>query len=481
MSDKFQTLNHTPFTPFSESVGLYAPGFIGITPYEFTGWRDETISWKKTCYLHAGLNPLNTYKLKGPDVIEFLSKVCVTNVSNFPVGGIKHGVMCNEQGKIMVDGVMIRTGEDEVITYCMMPILPFALCSGKYGKYNIEGTELTGQVFLFQVAGPVSIDVLEAVCGQSLRELKFLRTIVATIAGKPVRICRVGMAGTLAYEVHGASQDAHSVYHAIYETGLPFGLRRLGSRCYPMNHSENGFPQWGFHFLTPTLEDEDLVNYLEKDPQGENWIQMYRGVSLRGSAADDINHFYHSPHELGWDKMIKFDHDFVGRSALERIAAENRSKVVSLEWDLEDIADVYISQFRDEQPYKYIEEPNEPNAFEKPVNPETESSIFLSEDASFGTARTGIVTTKDKVINANGEMIGTSFGRQSSAYFHRMISICSLDTAYTELGTEVMVLWGEPGNRQKKIRAKVARYPYNNVLRNESTDVTALPKAQPQK
>ncbi|EHL08449.1 hypothetical protein HMPREF0322_00761 [Desulfitobacterium hafniense DP7] len=71
--------------------------------------------------------------------------------------------------------------------------------------------------------------------------------------------------------------------------------------------------------------------------------------------------------------------------------------------------------------------------------------------------------------------------RQNSAYFHRMISICCLDTAYTELGTEVLVLWGEPGTRQKKIRAKVARYPYNNVLRNESTDVAALPKAQPLK
>lgn len=78
-------------------------------------------------------------------------------------------------------------------------------------------------------------------------------------------------------------------------------------------------------------------------------------------------------------------------------------------------------------------------------------------------------------------MIGISFGRQNSAYFHRMISICCLDTAYTEIGTEVMVIWGNPGTRQKNIRAKVVRFPYNNILRNESTDVTTLPKVQPQK
>ena len=62
-----------------------------------------------------------------------------------------------------------------------------------------------------------------------------------------------------------------------------------------------------------------------------------------------------------------------------------------------------------------------------------------------------------------------------------MISLCCLDTPYTKLGTEVFVVWGEPGTRQKKIRAKVARFPYNNVLRNETTDVKTLPKAQPLK
>lgn len=157
--------------------------------------------------------------------------------------------------------------------------------------------------------------------------------------------------------------------------------------------------------------------------------------------------------------MIKFDREFVGKEALEKIAAENKRQIVTLEWNNEDIADVFISQFRDGEPYKYIDTPTDRN---------------LWPDFSMSTPR-------DRVINEKGEMIGLSFGRQNSAYFQRMISICSLDTAYVELGTEVTIIWGEPGTRQKKIRAKVARFPYNNVLRNVSTDVTKLPKAQPQK
>lgn len=457
MNKELQTLNHTPFAPVPDSASLYAPAFVGISPYEFTNWRDETTSWKKTCYLHAGLNPTDTLKLKGPDVIKFLSRVCVTNFNKFPIGMIKHGVCCDEQGRIMQDGVIIRTGEDEVITYWMVPVLNYALDTEKYGKFEVEQEFLTGKVFLYQIGGPISIDVLEEACGQSLRDLKFLRSMDATIAGKAVRICRIGMAGTISYEVHGAIEDAHEVYDAIYETGLPFGIRRLGSHCYPMNHSENGFPQFGVHFVEPRIDDKHIMDYMESTPGMEFWAMHSKANQHRGSASDDINNYYHNPFEFGWGKMIKFDHEFVGKDALEKIATENKRHMVTLEWNVDDIADVFASQFKDGEPYKYID---------KPTDMDFWPDFSMSVD-------------HDKVINENGDVIGLSFGRQNSAYFQRMISICCLDVEYTELGTEVMVVWGEPGTRQKNIRAKVTRFPYNNILRNESTDVTKLSKVLP--
>lgn len=458
MSMEFETLNYTPFAPLAEDAALYAHAFIGYSPYEFTNWRDETISWKETCYLHTGLNPTDTMILRGPDIIPFLSRVCATNFTKFPVGMIKHGLICNEEGQIVQDGVLMRTAEDEVVSYWMVPVLNYALDSGKYGKFDVQLEYVTGKVFLFQIGGPVSIDVVEAACGQSLRDLKFLRHREGTIAGKPVRICRLGMAGTLAYEVHGAIEDVSAVYNALYEAGKPYGIRRLGSHCYPMNHAENGFPQFAVHFLEPRHKDKDLVAYMENTPGMEFWANFNKApLQLCGSAGDDINNFFHNPYEFGWGKMIKFDHEFIGKAALEKLAAEDKRRMVTLEWNAEDVADVFASQFRDEEPYKYIEQPTD---------------LDFWPDMSF-------VMTHHKVLDEAGGVIGLSFGRQNSAYFHRMISICCLDTPYTELGTDVTVLWGNPGQRQKKIRAKVARFPYNNVMRNEKTDVAELPKAQP--
>lgn len=455
MKEQFETLDFTPFCPKPEHASLYAPAFVGVSAYEYTNWRDETVSWKTTAYLHAGLNPTDTYRLKGPDVIKFLSRICATNFDVFPVGRIKHGLVCDEKGRIVQDGVLLRTAEDEVMTYWMVPMLNFALESGKYGKFDVEGEFLTGKVFLFQIGGPVSIDIVERASGKDLRDLKFLRSIEAEIDGKPVRILRIGMSGTLGYEVHGAIEDAHDVYNALYDAGKPLGLRRLGSHCYPMNHSENGFPQFGVHFLEPKSEDEDLMNYLKSTPGMEFQLFAAGPMNPHGSASDDVQLFYHDPYELGWGKMIRFDHEFIGKEALERIKEKNKRQMVTLEWNVEDIADVFASQFRDEEPYKYIENPT---------------------DLNFWPDFSGTIS-HDRILNNNGETIGTTFGRQNSAYFHRMISIGCLDAEYTELGTEVFVLWGEPGKRQKKIRAKVVRFPYNNILRNETTDVAALPKA----
>ena len=78
----------------------------------------------------------------------------------------------------------------------------------------------------------------------------------------------------------------------------------------------------------------------------------------------------------------------------------------------------------------------------------------------------------DYVVDADGNKIGTSFGRQNACYFSHMISIGCIDPAFAEEGTEVYVLWGNPGQRQKKIRAKIARYPYNNVMRSDATDMS---------
>ncbi len=334
---------HSPFVPYDPNgPDLYlTSGFTYLVPWEYTGWRDETMSWKETCYIHGNLNPSPTFRFKGRGAIKFISENFVNTVAKFPVGTGKHGIMCNEEGLVMHDGIILRLGEDEFITYWMSPYVVYALMKG---GYDAVGEDLTMKVFLFQVAGPRSLEVLETACGECLHDIEFMHHRMSRIDGADVRILRVGMAGTLAYEVHGVIKDAHPVYGAILKAGEQYGIRRLGHHAYMMNHTEDGFPQAYYHFPYPWDEDKGFAAFLDS-------IGFYiRFRKFAGSMGPDRRLRYRNPVELGWGSMIKFDHDFVGRKALEREVANPHRNMVTLQWNVEDIMDVYASQFKPVSP-----------------------------------------------------------------------------------------------------------------------------------
>jgi glycine cleavage system aminomethyltransferase T len=155
--------------------------------------------------------------------------------------------------------------------------------------------------------------------------------------------------------------------------------------------------------------------------------------------------------EIGFGNAIKFDHDFVGRAALEKEIAKPKRLMVTLIWNPEDVLDVLRSQFEDEVPYQHME---------------------LVEDLSIVNG--SLEDHADQVL-VHGKLVGVSSGRMFSPKYRKMISIASIDTQLKAPGTEVTVLWGDPGRRQKKIRCIVAEYPIISENRNEKRGVEDIP------
>jgi hypothetical protein len=68
-----------------------------------------------------------------------------------------------------------------------------------------------------------------------------------------------------------------------------------------------------------------------------------------------------------------------------------------------------------------------------------------------------------------------SMGRMRSAYYDVMLSIAPVDVEHSAIGTELTVLWGDPGTAQKEIRVTVARFPYLDLERNDAIDTATIP------
>jgi len=309
----------------------------------------------------------------------------------------------------------------------------------RHGHY--DATSKADDWFNFQVSGPNAVSVVEKAAGQSLRDIRFMRFGKIRIDGREVWALRQGMAGEIGFELQGPAAYAQEIYQAILQAGREYGIRRLGGRTVFINHLEACYPTIITDYL-PAMFGDDMKDYLAEFRAA--MPAFATTFNLAGSfEADDISAWYRSPVELGWSKNIKFDHDFIGRIPLETEVAHPRRTMRTLVWNADDVIAVYASLFHQGKPYHFMEMPRDQRGF-----------MWADQ------------------VTRNGKLVGVATSRGYSYYFRQMISLCTIDVDCSEPGTEVIVLWGNPGEPQKEIRATVAPAPYKQD--NRRVDLRTL-------
>ena len=435
----------TPVFPADMHIALYTQIFPGmIQPLEFTGWQDESMARKNSCYIGAPLSPPATTYVKGPDAIKFLSDVTTHSYANFAVGRARHTVITDEDGLVIAHGVVIRTAEDVVKTYFLSPDLNYMATKG---SWDIELEPHFGDRFLIQMAGPRCLELIEQATQENFHDLKFMGYRESSVDGMPVEVLRMGMGGTLSYEFHGAMNDARKIYSKLLEVGEPLGVRNIGWATYMAQHTESGFQQVEVHFISASAKDKDMPAFLHSI----GLAGFHNTARFVGSSGPDINKRLRNPLELGFGKAVSFDHEFPGRAALQREVENPTRKTVTLTWNTEDLIDVFASYFqRGEEPYRFIDFPAERLA--------------------------GAISHQDDVLDTDGNLVGYSSGRQYSLMSRDIFSLGVIDVDKVEMGTELHVLWGEPGTRQKLIRATVSKVPHLEMTMNWDYDVSNIPR-----
>ena len=402
---------------------------------EYTDWIDESMSWKTTCSI-GDWSFLWERRFRGPDALKLFSDTCVNSFQKFDIRQSKHVINTNKDGKVIAEGILTRLSEDEFMLFGRGTFWVEYVRAN--GNYDVQSE--VDDWFNFQVAGPNALPLLEKVANTSMREVKFMHSQEIEIAGCKMLALRQGMSGEIGFELQGPRDQAAAVYDAILAAGSEFGLRKLGGRAAFINHLEACFPTIITDYM-PGIFDPDMADYREAFQAAMPGFASTFNVA--GSfQSDNIQDWYRSPVELGWARNIKFDHDFIGREALEREVAAPRRVMRTLVWNGDDVADVYASLFSKEQtPYQFMEMPRDQRGF----------------------------MYADRVL-LNGKDVGVATSRGYSYYFREMLSLCTIDVAAAEIGTEVVVLWGDPGKRQKEIRATVAPAPYKHD--NRRADLT---------
>lgn len=426
--------NLSGFEPFQPDVTRYTHSFGRIMTWEADPWYDVCRSWYEACYIHGGISGFEN-TISGPDAQQLISDVSTNDVWKWKIDRCKHLVMCDEKGLIVNHALFMRDSEQSFRTTagCDVPFMQL-LASGRY-----NATSTLREIFVWQFSGPKSLTILEALTKTNLHDVVFLETRpvqIPSLPGVEVEVCRIGMSGTLAYELRGAKEDGPAVYTEALKVGQPLGLKRLGWRSYPVNHTFGGYPQMTCTFETGLYDHDDFQ---------APWPMFCTGSV---DPADKRARF-RTPAEVGWMWMVKFNHDFIGREAVQAEADSPKRTVVSLKWDPEDLMDIYASLWRDEEPYKYMEFP------------------AAQQEPAGGH--------QDYITTPDGKVVGYSATPIYSSWWHTTISESVVDLEYAKEGTELLVQWGDYGKRIKNVHATVVRYPYSNVQENKGYDLSTVP------
>ena len=423
--------------PINEGARALIPIGKGFMPGAYTTPEHELLGCRESAWLGCFLNISPVYDISGPDAVKLLNYVCVNrDFSRLKIGKSRHAILCNEKGQMLADGVLIRREENLYRTYWLAPIISYyveTLGMDVQGKWVLDE-------FFFQIDGPKSLEIMEKVSGTNLHDLKFAQNKKITIAGVETTIHRLGMSGCLAYEMHGDMN--------IVEAGKEYDIRRLAFGNYCRNHTQAGYPNQWIHFWYPCLTSgEKMKDYILKCPYGTGLNKAYR---FFGSAADDIENAFVTPFDVDWDYLINYEHEFIGKAALEELKKNPPRKVVTLEWDAGDVGRVFASQFmgKDMIPGDDI------------------SSVGDGGESPFVMSK----------VMLDGEMVGVAAGRTHDYYHRRMISLGYVRRDLAVEGKQLSLLWGTNPDSVMEIRATVSAFPYyNEEYRNETFDVEKIP------
>ena len=243
-------------TLYVAQEGKWAPmedGSFPLMPFAYDTWEKEELSWYDTSYLHAGLNPFMFFEIKGVDYLRMLNDISVSTFNKFPVGKARHTILCTEQGKVLLDGIVVRRSDDEFISMCLPDGNMLNQMNGN--KYQFTCVPASGKRFFYQMCGRRSLEIVEAATRQDLHDIKFMCTKDAKIAGKDVFILRTGMAGTLGYEVHGKIEDALMCTTHCWRLANPLEFSSLAATA-----TETAMWKAAFHKLLNILHRRLIQN-----------------------------------------------------------------------------------------------------------------------------------------------------------------------------------------------------------------------------
>ncbi len=220
-------------------------------------------------------------QVKGPDAEAFVNYVITRDATRIePMHG-KYVILCNEEGGILNDPVLLRIAEDEFWFSLSDSDIEWWLRGVNIGKgYDVSIAEV--DVSPVQIQGPKSEDLMADLVGDAVRNIPFYGLMQAKVGGRDVIISQSGFSGEKGYEIYlyDSTVYAEDMWNAVLEAGVRHNLMVIA----PAHHRRiaAGILSWGQDLDQETLPFQCNLAYQVPRKKQADYIGKDRLEAVRG-------------------------------------------------------------------------------------------------------------------------------------------------------------------------------------------------------
>ncbi len=182
-------------------------------------------------------------QLKGPDAAQLAQILCARDLSTQKINQGKYVPLCDHQGTLINDPIALKIDEDCYwLSIGNSDIWFWARCVAGERRLRVEVSE--PDVSPLAIQGPKAEDVVAALFGDWVRDLKYFWFDDDEIESIPLKVARSGWSEQGGFELYlmdGAKGDA--LWNIVKEAGQPFGIGP--GYPNPSERTESGLLNWG--------------------------------------------------------------------------------------------------------------------------------------------------------------------------------------------------------------------------------------------
>ena len=223
--------------------------------------------------------------VKGPDAGRFLDMIYTNLMSTLKPGSCRYGLMCNENGFLMDDGVVARIDDETFLCHTTTRgadhvhawMEEWLQC--EWWNWKVYTANLTEQYVQIGIAGPNARNVLENLGGMDVSKdaLPFMKWKAGKIGGFEVNLYRISFSGELSFEIAVPSHLGIELWNAVLEAGRNYSMEPYGTEALHVLRAEQGFIMIGDE-TDGTVTPQDL---------GLNWAVSRKKKDFLGKRAQE--------------------------------------------------------------------------------------------------------------------------------------------------------------------------------------------------